>query len=90
MRGGTLETGLAIGLANLRNVERENLRLVPEPRTRFRRVNITPPILLLPCDMAPISSFGTIRIQGGTGSKIKQDYFSCPLALFRETGSLLA
>jgi len=37
--------------------------------------------------MAPISSFGTIRIQGGTGSKIKQDYFSVPSALFCETGS---
>jgi len=39
--------------------------------------------------MAPISSFGTIRFQGGTGSKIKQDYFSTASALFYETGSLL-
>jgi len=37
--------------------------------------------------MAPISSFGTIRIQGGTGSKIKQDYFSVASALFCESGS---
>jgi len=39
--------------------------------------------------MAPISSFGAIRIQGGTGSKIKQDYFSYGSAPFRETGSIL-
>ncbi|OYR24802.1 hypothetical protein CES86_5092 [Brucella lupini] len=39
--------------------------------------------------MAPISSFGTIRFQGGTGSKIKQDYFSAASALFCETGSLV-
>lgn len=50
---------------------------------------LTLPVFLLPCDMAPISSFGTIRIQGGTGSTIKQEYFSYGSALFRENGSLL-
>lgn len=61
---------LATGLGNLQNVERENIGLVPCVSEIYRRRCWSHlPTLFLPCDMAPISSFGTIRFQGGTGSK---------------------